>query len=96
MPKVISQAELSKIVNALLTNPDSVNQDITSEQQSELMRAIAHVVCDYCGGVVSNEPSPAVGEMNAIFVEISGNDSLPSDGGVWADCDEEGVLFEKA
>lgn len=88
MSKQISRHELAALVSKLLTENHG---DIDSfEGFQGFMTDIAKVVCDHCGGEVLN---PADCLDDVWYVGIHGNDSLPSDGGVWKDYDKEGELF---
>ena len=97
MAKIIMAAELADLVSKLITDPSSLEQDMSPETYSEFLTDIAQVVCDYCGGEIHNkahyDAEPVAGSMGNWAVGIHGNDSLPEDGGVWAPLDPDGSLF---
>ncbi|MBN3760912.1 hypothetical protein [Burkholderia sp. Ac-20365] len=77
-PQTVSPNRLADIVTMLLVNPDRIGELDTNDKHSEFQRAIAQVVCDFCGGDVE----PAAGDEDET-VTIRPNDSLPESGGVW-------------
>ena len=91
MSKQITAAELAEIVTNILSG-DSGELDSIQAHEG-FMTDIAKVVCDYCGGEVHHNASPM---EDTWYVGIHGNDSLPADGGVWRDYDQEGALFDEA
>lgn len=92
MSKQVSAAELAAIVTQLLTDPDGAGNLSDLETYQGFMTDIAKVVTDYCGGEVRRTADSV---EDVFYVGIFGNDSLPSDGGIWANVDPEGELFPK-
>lgn len=96
--KLITQHDLAKIVAKLLTGPvkdGGCGELDESDQYSRFVTDVAQLVCDYCGGEVRNIATPLPsGDMGVWFVGIRGNDSSPEDGGVWADFNQEGDLWD--
>lgn len=90
MSKQVSAADLAAIVTKLLTDPDGAGHLLEQETFQGFMTEIATVVTDYCGGEVRN---PADRFEDTFYVGIHGNDSLPADGGIWANVDADGELF---
>ena len=90
MSKQISPEELAKIVTDLLTKPDVTGELDEAKTFSSFMTQIAQTVCDHCGGEVR---VPASRLDDKWYIGIFGNDSLPEDGGVFANYDTEGELF---
>ena len=91
MSKQISPEELAKIVTDLLTNPDATGALDEAKTFSSFMTQIAQTVCDHCGGEVLAPASRFADDK--WYVAIIGNDSLPEDGGIFAEYDKEGELF---
>ena len=89
MSKQISAGEMAYIVADLLLAPEVVGELEEARAYQGFMTDIAQVVCDHCGGEVRNPASPL---DDIWYVGIHGNDSLPDDGGIWADYDKEGEL----
>jgi len=80
---------LAEMVSHLLINPESVGQLDEQGPYLKFVTAVAEVVCDFCGGEVSSDANQFEDE---VYVGIRGNDSLPDDGGIWKDYDQEGDL----
>lgn len=93
MSKQITAAELAEVITKLLTQPDAVGELGEAKAYQDFMTDIAQVVCDHCGGEVRHPADPL---DDVWYVGIHGNDSLPnSEGGIWADYDHEGELFDE-
>ncbi|MFL1449214.1 hypothetical protein ACI77O_12535 [Pseudomonas tritici] len=90
MSKQINAVELAEIVSSLLTGPQNVGQLTDTASQARFMTEIATVVANFYGGEVQNPADDFTGEF---LVGIHGNDSVPEDGGIWANYDIEGDLF---
>ena len=93
MSTIVTAQGLSKLVAGLLTAPEKMGQDMTSETFSDFMGDIAQVVCDYCGGEIDLKAEPLDGNIDNWAIGIRGNDSSPEDGGVWAAFDTVGNLL---
>lgn len=98
MSKQITNIELAEIITNLLTDPDTINNNLdTREKFADFMRGAAMAVCDACGGEVSDMPpgQPIMAEFlsdemgGQWLIGIHWNDSLPDDGGIWANYDTE-------
>jgi hypothetical protein len=96
MAKLISQTELANLVASLLSDPLSVGEEMNEDLYANFIEAIAKVVCDFCGGEIRNGAIPSDEIKGQWLIGIHGNDSLPADGGVWAEFDPKGELFEMA
>lgn len=83
MLKTVSARELAFLVKQLLINPQEMGEDMTTETYSRFMTQIAETVCDHCGGEICIAAAPNAGDMDAWFVQIKDNDSLPEHGGIW-------------
>lgn len=93
MSKQVSAAELAAIVTKLLTDPDGAGNLVEQKAFQGFMTEIATVVTDYCGGEVRNQADRF---EDVFYVGIHGDDSLPTDGGIWATVDPDGELFSEA
>jgi len=89
MSKQITDVELAEIVKNLLTNAEATGELDESSTFARFMTEIAAVVCNFCGGEVRNQAEALEGVWG---ISIHGNDSLPSDGGIWAGNDRDGEL----
>lgn len=90
MSKQITPSNLSQLVSAMLTNPSNIGELESREAYASFFTAVAKVVCDHVGGEVIASAEPLDTEW---YVAITGNDSLPAGGGVWAQFDKEGRLY---
>ena len=92
MAKIITAPELAQIVSGLLKGGETpVIEEKTA--YAMFMSDIAEVVTRYCGGEVSGQASLDVMDSDAQWtIAIRANDSLPEDGGVWAEFDIQGSL----
>lgn len=95
MSKQITQHELADVVTRLLTNPEASGELDTDDKFRSFMEDIAAVVCTHCGGEVLNGADNDLHPEGAYMVGIHANDSLPPNGGIWADYDPEGSLFDR-
>jgi len=86
MSKQITPQELAEIVTKLLTDPDEIDDYDTYQR---FFTELAEFVCDQCGGEVQR---PADDFADKWLVGIHANDSLPENGGIWANYDLEGDL----
>ena len=87
--KFISNAELAMIVTRLL---DVSSSDLAGhDEMARFMTDLTRLVCDHAGGVVASAADNPTGGW---LVGVEGNDSLPSDGGVWASFDPDGDLYD--
>lgn len=93
MAKVITQHELAQLVSHLLTGN---TQHPPLEGFDTFMTAIAEVVCDHFGGAVHHVATPSVDpeEPGIFHIGIHGTDAVPKNGGVWANYDPDGDLFD--
>lgn len=92
MSKQISPEELAHITNRLLMDVEQVH--LTDNDRLSFMTQLAQLVCHYVGGAVHN-PASYVSEEEC-FVGVHGNGRIPDvHGGIWADYDPEGELFDK-
>lgn len=92
MAKIITATELAEIVTKLLTT----NEIDGAGQFSEFMTSIADVVCHHCGGETNNPaaydnltPELAPDHPDNWSIAIHPNESLPPNGGVWANYDTD-------
>jgi len=91
MSKQITNGELAEIVTGLLVGRLLHDHLDSMEKYAAFMTDIAKVICDHCGGEVTGTADPYEGWL----VGITGNESLPEDGGVWKNYDPEGELFDR-
>lgn len=95
MAKVVTHKELAQIVDGLLLNPEALGQLAERAQYESFVDAIAQVVADHCGGEIGPidwiETDDDPDALECSFI-VRGNESLPSDGGVWKFFDSEGEL----
>ncbi|OGT90136.1 MAG: hypothetical protein A2286_00035 [Gammaproteobacteria bacterium RIFOXYA12_FULL_61_12] len=89
--KQISNGDLAEIVTSLLVGRGATNQLDSTESFSAFMTGIAQVICDHCGGEVVGKADSSFEEW---LVTVASNDSLPEDGGIWADYDPDGSLID--
>lgn len=95
MAKQINPKELASIVTRLLAGDMTTSHLDDQKRYSSFMEGIAGVVADHCGGKVGSASFYEVEDPEDNWlVSIYGNDSLPEDGGVWAEFDEHGDLWE--
>jgi hypothetical protein len=90
MAKMITDIELSEIITLLLSDETPIEESV---QYSEFMTEIAGVITKYCGGEILY-PANCVAD-DGWMIGVHDNDSVPSDGGVWAKYDTD-VEFEGA
>lgn len=93
MSKQITTQELAAIVARMLVDPESVGILGEYAQFQKFMTDIAQVVCNHAGGEVCGPADDWAGEW---LIAIAGDASVPEGGGVWADYDKEGQLFNDA
>lgn len=91
MSKQVTAAELVEIVKKLLVDMNSAGELASREQYQNFMTDIAQAICDNCGGEIHH---PADDLDGVWYIGIHGNDSLPENGGIWANYDKEGELFD--
>lgn len=82
MSKQITPNDLAEIVTRLLTDPNEIDDH---DVFGTFFLSIAEVVCSFCGGE-PDTPDANVGEW---LVGITANDSLPPNGGIWANYDKD-------
>lgn len=90
MSKQVTPQELANIVQQLL-DPNKHDHIDTREAFIHLFTDLAEVVCNHCGGKVIQAADDWAGE---ILIGIRGNDDLPPSGGIWANVDPDGDLFD--
>lgn len=90
MSKQISNGELAEIVTGLLVGKLAADQLDSTERYSAFMTDLTRLICDHCGGAVSE--MPADNSCEQWLIGVCRNDSLPEDGGVWGRFDPEGDL----
>jgi len=90
MSKQVSNGELSEIVSGLLVGHLGPQHLDSTERYSRFMTELAQLICDHCGGVVSDEMADNSSEQ--WLIGINSDDRLPDDGGVWKDYDPDGEL----
>jgi hypothetical protein len=94
MAKMLNPKELASLTTRLLVGDMTTSQLDDRDRYGSFMEGIANVIAEHCGGEVTG----AYFEQNVEdpddnwLVSIHGNDSLPDDGGVWADYDPDGEL----
>lgn len=93
MSKQITQHELADIITRLLTDPKLAELD-TEDKFLSFMEDIAGIVCTYCGGEIRNGADNSLHPIGTYMIGIHADDSLPSNGGIWADYDPEGSFFD--
>lgn len=87
--KQISNAELAMIVTHLL---DVGSEELPgAEDYSEFMTSLTDLVCRHCGGEVRK---PADNTVGTWYIAVHGNDSLPSDEGIWKQFDPGVSIFD--
>lgn len=91
MSKQINQKELAEIVSKLLTDQATIESQLDEESKfAAFMTDIASVVAGHCGGEVLSHAAFLDDEY---YVGVVASESLPDDGGIWADCDPDGELL---
>lgn len=90
MSKQLTPNDLADVITRLLTNPAAAGELDTDAKFTAFMTDLASTVCDHVGGEVKHS-ADFTGDV--CYVGIHGNESLPSDGGIWKDYDKEGELF---
>lgn len=94
MSKQISNGELAEIVTGLLVGRLGPEQLDSTERFSAFMTDLARLVCEHCGGRVSD--MPADNSCEQWLIGIHADECLPDDDGVWGKCDPEGDLESEA
>lgn len=90
MSKQISNGELAEIVTGLLIGRLGPEQLDTPERYSAFMTGLAELVCEHCGGTVTD--LHADNSSEEWLIGIRSNECLPEDGGVWGKFDPDGDL----
>lgn len=97
MSKIVTYRELADLVHALLVDPEALGALDERAAYESFVGALAQVVADHCGGEIGTigwieaEEADGSGDFG-LTVAVRGNESLPSDGGVWKFFDPEGDL----
>jgi len=84
MAKILKDTELLAIVSRIVQN-DEIDD---SDQYKEFLEDLADVVTKHCGGEVGSADYDG-GDGLGYTIAIHVNDSVPPDGGVFADYDTD-------
>jgi len=93
MSKIVTDAELHDAVGKLMGIGGDEYVIDDAGQYASFIKDLAGVICDHCGGRPS-ERAAQLEDMDGDWsIAIWPNDSLPDDGGIWKNYDED-VSFE--
>lgn len=92
MSKVIFDTEVVEILRGIVYH-DGIDD---SDTYREFLTKLGHLITEYCGGEVVTVSAPAGdGEINDRYaIHLGWTDSVPQDGGVYANFDIDKTLVE--